>query len=139
MPWWYRNQKLLIIYKSIPPMNWYLTKLVFSINHQTKNAPTQFDEQLRLVEAKNKLEALIKAKMIGIKDEYTYNDENEIEVTWSFVDVIELREIQALEDGMELHSRIDEHDVIERYSDYVKHRGQLLSTEIQQVSMQVAV
>jgi hypothetical protein len=120
-------------------MNWYITKLVFSINHQTKNAPTQFDEQLRLIEAKNQLEALMKARMIGIKDELTYTNENEIEVTWSFVDVIELREVQSFEDGMEIHSRIDEHDAFEKYTDYVKHRGQLLSAEIQHLSMQVAV
>lgn len=101
-------------------------------------APTQFDEQLRLIDAKNKLEALMKARMIGIKNESTYTDEHEIEVTWSFVDVIELREVTMLEDGMELHSRIDEHDAFDQYTDYVKHRGKLLSSEIQQLSMQAA-
>ena len=119
-------------------MNWYIAKLVFSINHQSKHAPTQFDEQLRLIDAKDNLEALMKARMLGIKNESTYTDENEIEVTWSFVDVIELREINMLEDGMEIHSRIDEHDAFDKYTDFVKHRGQLLSSEIQQLSMQVA-
>ncbi len=120
-------------------MNWYIAKLVFAINHQGLNSSTQFDEQLRLIEAKDKLESLMKARMIGIKEEHTYTNENEMEVSWEFVDVIELRLVNAFEDGMELHSRIDEHDSTEQYTAYVKHRGQLLINEIQHSSMQVAV
>jgi hypothetical protein len=47
-------------------MNWYIAKLVFAINHQGLNDSTQFDEQLRLIEAKDKLEGLMKARMIGM-------------------------------------------------------------------------
>jgi hypothetical protein len=120
-------------------MNWYIAKLVFAINHQGLNDSTQFDEQLRLIEAKDKLEGLMKARMIGIKEEHTYSNENEMEVAWQFVDVIELRSVDAFEDGMEIHSRIDEHDSTDQYARYVKHRGQLLINEIQHTSMPVAV
>jgi hypothetical protein len=120
-------------------MNWYIAKLVFSIKHETLNITTQFDEQLRLLEAKDKLEALLKAKLIGIKEEDTYKNENEIPVRWDFVDVIELRSLESFTDGMELHSRIDEHDAIEEYTSYVKHRGQLLIHEVQDSTMQVSV
>jgi hypothetical protein len=120
-------------------MNWYLAKLVFSIKHETKNTPTQFDEQLRLLQAKDKLEALLKAKMIGIKEENTFKNENEMEVRWDFVDVIELNTIDSFTDGMELSSRIDEHEAIEHYTAYVKHRGQLLISDVQHSTQQVSV
>lgn len=119
--------------------NWYISKLIFAIHHQHKNILTQFDEQLRLIEAKDKMEALIKARMIGIKEEHTFTTENELEVRWEFIDIVELRLIDNFTDGMEIHSRIDEHEAVEPYTDFVKHRGQLLVKEVEQSVMQSAV
>lgn len=117
-------------------MNWFLAKLVFSI-HQSSSIGTQFDEQMRLIEAKDKLEALMKARMIGIQEEHQFHNKDSVEVSWDFIDVIELRTIHQFEDGMELSSRIEEHEITDNYVDYVKHRGQILINEIERSSIQV--
>jgi Domain of unknown function (DUF4288) len=120
-------------------MNWYLAKLVFAIHQPTQTEATQFDEQLRLIEAKDKLEAMMKGRMLGIKEEHTFSNDHGQDVRWEFVDLVELREIDHFVDGMEIHSRIDEHEAVESYKDFVKHRGQLLITEVERSTMQVAV
>jgi hypothetical protein len=119
--------------------NWYISKLIFAIHQSHQPIRTQFDEQLRLIEAKDKMEALIKARMIGIKEEHIFTNEKETEVSWQFIDVVELRQIVEFTDGMEIHSRIDEHDAIESYTEFVKHRGQLLVQEVEHSVMQNAV
>lgn len=118
--------------------NWYFAKLIFAIQHPQHPSPTQFDEQLRLIAATDQMEALIKARMLGIKEERTYTNEQELEVSWSFVDVIELREVSDFTDGMEICSRIDEHEATNTYTTYVKHRGQLLVQEVEQSVAQSA-
>ncbi|MCU0442863.1 MAG: DUF4288 domain-containing protein [Bacteroidia bacterium] len=119
--------------------NWYFAKLIFAIQHPQQQLPTQFDEQLRLIAANDKLEAIIKARMLGIKEERTYTNEQELEVTWTFVDVIELTLVEAFTDGMEICSRIDEHEATDSYAAYVKHRGQLLVQQAEQSVAQSAV
>lgn len=120
-------------------MNWFIAKLVFAIHHQPNTTITQFEEQIRLFSAKDKFEALLKSRMLGIKEEHTFTNENAIEVSWEFIDVIELNLIEEFVDAMELHSRINEHDSKELYIDYVKHRGQLLMNDIERYSIQVGV
>ncbi len=118
--------------------NWFIAKLVFGIHQSSQAVITQFDEQLRLIEAKDKLEALIKSRMIGIREENTFTNEQSGEVRWEFVDVVELRLISEFKDGMEICSRIDEHDPADSYIGYVKHRGQLLHNEIEESFVQTA-
>jgi hypothetical protein len=120
-------------------MNWFIAKLVFAIHHHPNAISTQFDEQFRLVLAKDTLEALLKSRMLGIKEEHSFTNENGIEVSWEFIDVIALNLIESFTDGMELNARIFEHDTKDLYIDYVKHRGQLLFNDIQRFSMQVGV
>lgn len=110
---------------------WFIAKLIFGIHLPHQSVVTQFDEQLRLIEAKDKLEALLKARMIGIKEEHTFTNEESNEVHWEFVDVVELRWVDEFKDGMELCSRIDEHESADSYREYVKHRGQILLNQIE--------
>ena len=119
--------------------NWFIAKLIFNIQQPAKQKMTQFDEQIRLIEAKDKLEALLKARLIGIKEEHTFTNEQDEDVNWVFVDVVELRLIDDFKDGMELCSRIEEHDSPESYREYVKYRGQQLLTHIEDSFVQTAV
>ncbi len=118
--------------------NWFIAKLIFGIHQSNQTVITQFDEQLRLIEAKDKLEALLKARMLGIKEENTFINEQSVEVHWEFVDVVELRLISEFKDGMEICSRIDEHESADSYTEYIKHRGQLLHNEIEESFAQTA-
>ena len=118
--------------------NWFIAKLIFGIHQPHQTAVTQFDEQLRLIKAKDKLEALLKARMIGIKEEHVFTNDQSGEVHWEFVDVVELRLVDEFKDGMELCSRIEEHDSADSYTEYVKHRGQLLLNQIEDSFVQSA-
>ena len=102
-------------------MNWYITKIVFNI--AAEQSTRQFDEQLRLVNAKSKEEAFLKARTIGLREEdIFYNDEMK-EVKWEFVNVSEIIPIGKLEDGVELYSRIHETEESSSYINFVHQRA----------------
>jgi len=119
-------------------MNWHLAKLVFAIHHRNNVFTTQCEEQLRLIEAKDKAKALIKVKMIGIQKENSFTKEDEVQVHWKFIDVIKLTTVENLTDDAELHSRIDEHDLIDQQITFAKYRGQILTEEFKQFNGQTA-
>ena len=85
-------------------MNQYLVKIIFSINIANGNSTSQFDEQLRVVEAFTTEDAFFKAKSIGKKEEESFvNKENEM-VTWQFIDVAEVYPLGVIKDGELLYS-----------------------------------
>lgn len=82
-------------------MNWYLAKLIFSINPDNERVKSEFDEQFRLIKATDPSSAHIKARAIGMKEEELGKKEK---VNWLFVDVAEIIQLQELSDGMEIYS-----------------------------------
>jgi hypothetical protein len=111
-------------------MNWYIAKIIFGINRedQTKN---QFDEQLRLIEADEKEEALLKARMIGLAEEESFlNDKNKV-VKWEFINVAELVPLKKLEDGVEVYSRIHETDEAKSYIHFIHQKAVALRLNAQ--------
>ncbi len=89
-------------------MNWYIAKIVYRILVDTETQTPQFDEQLRLIAAPDQKEAFEKARYIGGREESSFlNNKNEI-VKWQFIAVADLVELQKIEDGIELYSKIEE-------------------------------
>jgi len=99
-------------------MNWYIAKIIFQIkgNGQQK---LQFDEHLRMIEAENFEEAFLKARILGINSEDSVINQNHGPVKWEFVNVVELREMEALKDGLEIHSQVHEMEEAGNYINYV--------------------
>jgi Domain of unknown function (DUF4288) len=85
-------------------MNWYIAKIVFNININEGYNQSQFDEQLRLIEAINLDEALEKAKKIGKAEEHFFTNSKQEKVHWNFIDVMELNLLPELKHGAELYS-----------------------------------
>lgn len=86
-------------------MNWYISKLIFSIERDgATSGKAQFDEQLRLVTAKNTNEAYFKARGLGKKEESIFTDIKNETIKWRFVDVSEVSFLGELKDGIELYS-----------------------------------
>ncbi len=104
-------------------MNWYITKIVFNISTDNKNAKTQFDEQLRLITADSKEEAFLKARAIGLSEEDTFYNDKMKQVKWEFVNVSEVLPLQNLEDGIELYSRIHETDEGPSYINFIHRKA----------------
>lgn len=89
-------------------MNWYIAKMVFQITVGADLQPSQFDEQLRLIEASDKHEAFQKARIKGAQEEDSFFNQAKEIVKWNFIDVAELIELNKIEDGIELYSKIKE-------------------------------
>ncbi len=96
-------------------MNWYLSKIVFRIICGEGRHKPQFDEQLRLIEAKDENEAFEKATEIGKQEQDEFYNQQHKLVQWKFVNIAELYKLSGLLDGAELYSRIQEPDNAELY------------------------
>ena len=105
-------------------MHWYLAKIVFRIICGDGDHTPQFDEQLRLVQARDEDEAFFKAQAIGDQEEVTFLNVQNKEVQWQFINVSELYRLSALIDGAELYSRISETDEADEYIGLIHKRAQ---------------
>jgi hypothetical protein len=104
-------------------MNWYLVKLIFSIDRADKKNKSEFDEQLRLISAGSMADAYLKGKMLGQKLQGGFYDENHARVVWSFVDVPEVIQLDGIEDGAEVYSSTHETEEKENFINSVRRKG----------------
>lgn len=104
-------------------MNWYLTKVVFRIICGDGDHKPQFDEQLRLIRALNKEEALLKAKQLGKNEEESFFNMKQELVKWEFINVSEVYRLSTLIDGAELYSRIEERDDPDHYISVINKKA----------------
>lgn len=90
--------------------NWYIVKLVFSVTQGGDQAPEQFDEQWRILQASGSEAAFAKATEIGLSESeiITRNDNSSIE--WKFLTVTDIFPFDALQDGAEIFSRTESPD-----------------------------
>ena len=96
-------------------MNFYIAKLVFRILSGKGEHQGQFDEQLRLIMADDDLNALKKAKAIGLTEETSFMNEKKQAVQWKFIAVVELTQFDKLDHGAELYYQITEVEQSEQY------------------------
>ena len=96
-------------------MKWYLAKLVYRIICGEGNHKPQFDEQLRLIQAEDDLDAFQKARTTGQREEDIFLNNAQKLVHWKFIDVPELHPLSELTNGAELYSRICEEDDADSY------------------------
>ena len=104
-------------------MNWYVVKAVFRIVCGEGNHTHQFDEQLRLVRASTNVEALNKATGICKSEQASFRNHNNDLVVWQFIDITEMYNLNELDDGMEICSRINEIHEAGNYIDLIKHKA----------------
>lgn len=100
--------------------------MVFQIICGDGNHAAQFDEQLRLITARNKEEAFHKTQTLGLKEEEMFFNHELQLVQWKFVNISELYQLSDLIDGTELYSRIDEKENAELYIQMIRKKAQLI-------------
>jgi hypothetical protein len=111
---------------------WFIAKIVFNIVTGSNRTKSQFEEQLRLVEAESIEEALLKARAIGIGEEEDFvNDDGRL-TKWEFVDVAELLPIASLNSGVEIYSQIHETEESRQYIHSIHQRGIDLRNNVDQ-------
>ncbi len=101
---------------------WYIAKIIFQIKGNGQQKP-QFDEHLRMIEAENFEEAFLKARILGINSEDSVINQKHGPVKWEFVNVVELREVKVLKDGLEIHSQVREMEEATHYINYVHNQA----------------
>jgi hypothetical protein len=83
----------------------------------------QFDEHIRLIEAGNFEEALLKARILGLREEEIIINDQHGPFKWEFVNVAELSPIKEWRDGIELYSQVREIEEPISYINYVHNRA----------------
>ena len=109
-------------------MNWYIAKVIFQISSGT--ATTQFDEHLRLIQADDLEEAMLKARMLGITEEDQFLNEQHHLVKWEFVNVPDVWPLAELSNGIEVHSVVHETNEGARYIREVHQRASSLQSKL---------
>lgn len=105
-------------------MNYYLAKMIFRIiSGEGQEHIAQFDEQLRLVCAGSKEEALIKARSFAEKEQDSFYNTRQQLVQWQFIDICELYSLQELADGAEICSRVEEVSNAEQYISLIRNKA----------------
>ncbi|MES2565254.1 MAG: DUF4288 domain-containing protein [Bacteroidota bacterium] len=110
-------------------MSTYLVKLMFNINIDQGSHSSQFDEQVRIVEASNEEEAFHKARAIGRHEEETFfNHDNKI-VLWKFIDVVDLYCLSNAKDGEQIYSRTHEKTDTNSFITYIREKAMVIQTK----------
>lgn len=108
-------------------MNTYLSKLVFNIVIDNKETQ-QFDEQIRVIQARDLESAFLKAKAVGKKEEETFLNEKNQQVRWKFIDVTDLYPLESYKDGEQIYSNTPEIPDGEAFIKYTHEKSLLIQT-----------
>lgn len=110
-------------------MYWYIAKLVYQILVTETKESDQFEEQLRLIKADSKQQALSKAMALGEQEEslfYNYRDEP---VYWKFLEVTELQSLHQLDDGLQLYSHLEQPEYSDAYVALMQSKAERIRTD----------
>lgn len=110
-------------------MNWYMSKLIFQIVCGDGEHAPQFDEQLRLINARDEKEAFQKAGLLGKKEETSFLNDKRQTVRWEFINIAELYRL-SLEDGAELYSKIEEREQPGSFIETINKRAAWLKSKL---------
>jgi len=109
-------------------MNSYLAKLIFNIVIGNKKEAPQFDEQIRLIQAKTPEDAFLKARTVGKKEEDSFMNKNNEEVKWKFIDVADLYPLQGVKDGEQVYTLTHETDDADSFIQFIRQKSMLIQT-----------
>ena len=107
-------------------MKKYIAKLVFNIQVKDGVNQSQFDEQLRLIEATTSADAFLKARMLGEKEQTIFKNATGENVNWKFIDVSDIQLLNSLNDGTEIYSFTREEEDSKDYINFIRRKAQVL-------------
>jgi hypothetical protein len=107
----------------------YIAQLYFEIQSQEMKI-SQFDCQLRMIQADNEEEAFFIAKGIGLTESSQFINSNGKLVKWEFVGITSIHEFKMNENGAHLFSNTIETDNKDDFSKYIQTKTKDLALEI---------
>lgn len=105
-------------------MNIYLAKILFQIVCGEGSHIPQFDEQLRIIQAKDPISAFKKAQSIGRLEENCFQNIHFVPVYWKFINVSDIYSLDKTTDGAEVYSRIYEEEDADRLVQRIHSRAE---------------
>lgn len=114
-------------------MKWFSVKYVFQIVSGSGNHTPQFDEQVRLLFSKNIADALTKAENVARQFQQAFKNIKNEQVSWEFIGITDLHEIQPPADGCEVSSVIHEPEDRNAFIDQAKKYKEYLNDVIETV------
>lgn len=109
-------------------MNNYIAKIIFQIVSGSGQHTPQFDEQLRLIEARTDKEALTRARETGRNEEQSFLNAKNEWVHWKFIDVTDLTLIKEMSHGAQIYSRIEETGDARQYINMTRQKARTIET-----------
>jgi hypothetical protein len=106
-------------------MKYYITTLIFRISIPEEKYP-QFDEQIRLIEAEDGMQAYEKARLIGLHEEEQFVSAQGRAIGWNFIDITNIFEIANFTDGAELYSYTSEPENESQYLALIREKANAL-------------
>lgn len=107
-------------------MKWFVVRYIYQIITGEGNHAPQFDEQLRLIVSADSADALFKAETQAESFHLPFRNCRGEMVTWNFICVADLYEIQSPGDGAELASILHEPEDVTAFLDNVnQHKSYL--------------
>lgn len=117
-------------------MKWFLARYIYQIVSGDDNYISQFDEQMRLINALNSNEALIKAEAMAEGFHPPFKNCKGEPVVWKFICIADLHEISAPDNGAEVASILHEPadaagflSEVEKRKAYLKQHMKLKTSE----------
>lgn len=107
-------------------MKWFVARYIYQIVTGEGNHAPQFDEQLRLIVSADNAEALLKAESQAGSFHVPFRNCRGEMVTWNFICVADLYEIQSPVDGAELASVLHEPNDVDAFLESVNHHKSYL-------------
>lgn len=104
-------------------MQKYLTKLLFNINIDNGKETSQFDEQIRIVESISLEHAFHKARSIGRREEESFLNQENVPISWQFIDVAEVYPLESIKDGEQVYSRSHKIKDTKTYITYIRQKS----------------
>lgn len=102
---------------------------MFNISIEDGKQNSHFDEQIRLIESHSIEDAFYKARGIGKREEESFvNDQNEL-VSWNFIDVAEVYQIEGLRDGDQVYSNTHIQSDAASYIGYIRQKSMEIQTK----------
>jgi hypothetical protein len=108
-------------------MKWFAVNCIYQIIcGEGKHSP-QFNEQIRLIHAQSTSEAINKAKILAKGFNAPFKNCEGTSVTWTFINIGGITEIDEPADGVEVSSKILEPKSVKEYLKKLAHRNKILT------------
>lgn len=104
----------------------FLARLLFCVKTDITGECTEFDEQYRMIRSYSYDDALQKARMLGVNEQETIVSNTKNLVSWEFVDVADLYDLNEVADGDQVYSGTVKVQDGNGFIDYIRTKAQAL-------------